>query len=103
MANVTRNPWKLATIGLLLVAATAAGVTIATRNGTEEAKTINPAPASSVRRAAPAPSAADIEVCNRYANGVVGGLDLQRGQGCPGGRCRRRWRRSGRRCNRRRR
>ncbi len=72
MANVTRNPWKLATIGLLLVAATAGGVAIATRNGTEEAKTVNPAPASSAPRAAPAPSVADIEVCNRYANGVVG-------------------------------
>lgn len=74
MANVDRNSWKPTTIGLLLVAATAlaAGLEIATQSGTEETKAINPAPASSTPRAAPAPSAADIEVCNRYANASVG-------------------------------
>jgi hypothetical protein len=72
MANAARNPWKLATIGLLLVAATAAGLEIATRNGNEEVKAINPALPSSAPRPAPVPSAAVVEACNRHASGTVG-------------------------------
>lgn len=74
MANAAQNSWKLATSGLLLVAATAlvAGLEIATQSGTEETKAINPAPASSAPQAVPAPSAAEVEACNQYANAVVG-------------------------------
>lgn len=75
MAEERWNPWKLTTIGLLLVFATAliAGLVVANRVGNkEQAKPVTSAPGGRARPAAATPSASDIEACNRYAKSVVG-------------------------------
>lgn len=75
MAEERWNPWKLTTIGLLLVIATAlvTGLVVANWVGNKEkVKPITTAPHGSVRPAAVTPSASDTEACNQYAKSVVG-------------------------------
>jgi len=74
MSENNWNPWKLTTIGLLLVIATAlvTGLVVANWSGKERAKPIATAPRGPVRHTEATPSAADIEACNQYAKSVVG-------------------------------
>lgn len=75
MAEERWNPWKLTTIGLLLVIATAlvTGLVVTTwMDNKEQAKPATAAPGGRVRPAAAVPSAADIEACNQYAKSIVG-------------------------------
>ena len=85
------NPWKLTSIGLGLVAATAlaTGLVVANRTGNESDKTAavdvgssRPAPRVAAPQAPPAPPAVPavptqsaVEACNQYAAGQAGQRD----------------------------
>lgn len=66
MAKNSWNPWKMTAIGMALVIVTAliTGLVVANWNGTGKT--------TPARRAAVAPSAADVEACNQYAQAQAG-------------------------------
>jgi hypothetical protein len=66
------NPWKLATLGLLVTLATAlvTGVVVANYAGNQSSEPAGAPHQERVQHAAVRPSAADIEACNEYASSV---------------------------------
>ena len=75
MTNGTMNPWKLTTIGLLLVGATALVTTFVVGQRSEPEEAQKPQPRSSAPRSSaverPRPSQAMIANCNEYAEARV--------------------------------
>ncbi len=76
MTEQTWNPWKMISIGMVLVIATAlvTGLVVAGWNGAEKAQT---ASSSSSRHAAAAPTAAAVDACNQYAKNAAGDKTLE--------------------------
>jgi len=73
MSNVIWHPWKVATIGLAVVATTVLVTTLVVGNWNEKGMG-QPAPAVSKGKpgqVAATPSAADIEACNKYAKSAT--------------------------------
>ncbi len=74
MPDTNWNPWKMTAIGMALVIVTAlvTGLVVANWNGTQKAKPVAAASRGPGRHVAAAPTAVDIDVCNRYAQSVAG-------------------------------
>ena len=68
------NPWKMTTIGLALVIATAlvTGLVVASWNSTNSKPGSGTSLRGSIRKAAVTPTASDIDACNQYARAQAG-------------------------------
>ncbi len=74
MSNEKQNPWRVTSIGMAVVFATAliTGLVVANWTGNQKADPPPTSPQVSVPQAAPRPSAAAIEACNQYARSTSG-------------------------------
>jgi hypothetical protein len=75
MSEQTWNPWKMISIGMVLVIVTAlvTGLVVAVWNGGEKPKTAS----NGSSRQAAAPTAAAVDACNQYAKNAAGDKTLE--------------------------
>ena len=74
MSNEKWNPWKITTIGMAVVFATAliTALVVANWTGSQNPGPDTRTPKVSVPQAPPRPSASDVEACNQYARSSAG-------------------------------